>query len=496
MVIVRRTKISDLRSNVGPISHNSRMSDSLDEAIRSKFKEYRSRYTELSEYYAKKKKPLSIFGNPLKIKGEIFTSNALMGEKFDYAFHNCGKTSYPENLQNNSWYQDQECHLNSVQRELLEQAFSKFVFKEAPFRYEFENYRGLWPWGISAESMERKENVNFTGQFGDYLSLCVEDYFEIIENLFDLKEFKRITANETDGDSVISLIVGNSNSSNTARNLDPLERKGQISSYFMKLFLSKYFVCEHFEEKTCRLCGNDFWPQMGGEWAGRVPPEYCSICLEMAFSGSTEFFRLMSYSDEERNTNFVFGIKAFSDFFGLIPRVGTAKRRMIMQLRRTGVSGEDLDLALMASSLLPWHETAKKMFGTWAHLLEAAELLEHRQRGRGGHQSIASDGHLCLSMGERAICEYLTRKSIVHSKEPLYPSDEKLNPNGLLRGDFLVGSIFIEYAGMMSNKEYAERMSQKSKLAKLKGIPWIKVEGSQLEDLDLMLVAIEEKTTM
>ena len=46
---------------------------------------------------------------------------------------------------------------------------------------------------------------------------------------------------------------------------------------------------------------------------------------------------------------------------------------------------------------------------------------------------------------------------------------------------------------MMSNKEYAERMKQKSKLAKSKGIPWVKVEGSQLEDLDLMLEAIQIK---
>lgn len=396
-------------------------------------------------------------------------------------------------MQNNSWYQEQDWYLNSLQKELLEQAFAKFVFKEDPFHYEFENYRGLWPWGISAESMERKESVNLTGQFGDYLSLCVEDYFEIIEYLFNLKEFKKISSNEADEDSFISLIVGNSQSDRPSRNLDPLERKGQISSYFMKLFLTKYYVCKHFEEKQCRLCGNNFWPQMGGEWAGRVPPEYCSICLEMSFSGSTEFFRLMSYSEEERHENFVFGIKTFSDFFGFIPRVGTTKRRLIMQLRRTGVNGEDLDLALMAASLLPWHETAKKMFGTWAHLLEAAELLEHRQRGRGGHQSIASDGHLCLSMGERAICEYLTRKGIIHSKEPLYPADEKLNPNGLLRGDFLVGSIFIEFAGMMTNKEYAAKMSLKGKLAKLKGIPWIKVEGSQLEDLDLMFVSILEK---
>jgi hypothetical protein len=58
----------------------------------------------------------------------------------------------------------------------------------------------------------------------------------------------------------------------------------------------------------------------------------------------------------------------------------------------------------------------------------------------------------------------------------------------------LVGSVFIEFAGMMSNKEYAERMKQKSKLAKLKNIPWIKVEGSQLENLSVMLEEIKQNS--
>lgn len=459
--------------------------------IKTKFTEYRNRYSELANYYEKKKKPLSLFGKPLVIKGETFTTHALMGNKFDYAFHNCGKTSYPEYLENNSWYQESETYLNTIQKELATKAYSNFVYKAEPFKHEFDNYQGLWTWGISAQTMDEKIDTNFTGQFGDYLSLYVKDYLKIVEDLASLKEFKKIEATSKSEESFIAVIVGNHNPENESRNLRPSERMGEISKYFMKLFLEENYNCKHFEEKICRLCKEKFFPQMSSEWPGRVPPDYCGICLEMSFSGSTEFFRLMSYSEDERKDNFISGIKTFSEFFGLIPKVGTTKRRLITQLRKSGVSGEDLDLALMASSLLPWHETAKEMFGSWAHLLEAAELLEQRQRGRGGHQSIGSDGHLCLSMGERAICEYLTRKGINHSKEPLYPIDKNFNPNGLLRGDFLVGSIIIEFAGMMSNKEYAERMKQKSKLAKSKGIPWVKVEGSQLEDLDLMLEAIQ-----
>jgi len=126
--------------------------------IASKFSEYRSRYSELANYYEKKKKPLSLFGKPLVIKGETFTSHALMGEKFDYAFHNCGLVAYPSHLENNSGYYERELYLNAEQRELVEEAFSKFIYKEDPFTFEFENYRGLWAWGISHESMERLLN--------------------------------------------------------------------------------------------------------------------------------------------------------------------------------------------------------------------------------------------------------------------------------------------------------------------------------------------------
>jgi len=46
-----------------------------------------------------------------------------------------------------------------------------------------------------------------------------------------------------------------------------------------------------------------------------------------------------------------------------------------------------------------------------------------------------------------------------------------------MRGDFLVDGSFIEFAGMMPNKEYAERMSNKEKLAKLSNISWLKLEA-------------------
>jgi hypothetical protein len=186
----------------------------------------------------------------------------------------------------------------------------------------------------------------------------------------------------------------------------------------------------------------------------------------MGFSASTEFFRQLGFSLDERRNNLIEGLKIFVDYFGFIPAVGIQKRKVISQLHNTGIPLEELVLAIKVSALLPYTEAAAKDFGSWAHFLNEADLLSERKSGRGGYQSIATDGHLCLSLGERAICEYLSRNDLIHDKEPMYPYHEVLNPNNLLRGDFLVNGTIIEFAGMMSNPDYASRMETKQELAK------------------------------
>jgi hypothetical protein len=213
----------------------------------------------------------------------------------------------------------------------------------------------------------------------------------------------------------------------------------------------------------------------------------------MGFSASTEFFREIGFSKEQQKSNYIEGVRIYTDYFGFIPNVKNKKRTVLTQFFLSGIDADELSFAVKVSSLLPWHETAKKLFGSWAHLLEGADLLSNRQRGRGGHQSISTDGHLCLSLGERAICEYLTKNGCAHEKEPMYPFHEVLNPNNLLRGDFLVNGVIIEFAGMMSNPNYASRMKTKQTLAKTMKLKWLKLEASSLNDLNLMLEEIKSE---
>jgi hypothetical protein len=178
------------------------------------------------------------------------------------------------------------------------------------------------------------------------------------------------------------------------------------------------------------------------------------------------------------------GIAEFLNHFGYVPASGFSRMDLIRQFQIAKLSQDDLEYALKILALIPSNSTIKELFGSWAHFLNQAGMLEISNRGKGGYRSIATDGHLCLSLGERAICEYLYREKLEHSKEPLYPKHPKLNSNNLLRADFLVGDVYVEFAGRMQNEEYAARMKNKQELAKAKKLKWIKLESSNLSDLE------------
>lgn len=435
---------------------------------------YRENYEKLRSSVEKKRLKDSSFSREIKVKNEFMSSNAITGEVFDFAIHTCGSNSYPETLTVNNYYQNHWTfwtELSPNQQARIKEAFLSIQFDWAAFFEVVEIAKGMWLRYLS-ESARRngKPHPNVTGQLGDTLGCISSNFFDVLDEIASDKEFKKI------------------------EKYGPLERKGIISDKILELFVETNYSCQHFEKTICVICTDEFLPQTLFEWPGLIPPIYCGVCLEMGLSASTDFFRRWDFTDEERRVNYVLGTQIYSDYFGFIPTGGNQKRKVMSELFRSGIDDKELQYAMKVSSLLPWKDSVNLLFGSWAHMLEVAGLLSARQRGRGGHQSIATDGHHCLSLGERAICEYLTKNGVEHSKEPLYPHHEKLNPNGLMRGDFLVHGTVIEFAGMMSNEEYAERMSNKQKLAKLSNISWLKLEASSLIDLEEMLQKIREKS--
>ena len=130
------------------------------------------------------------------------------------------------------------------------------------------------------------------------------------------------------------------------------------------------------------------------------------------------------------------------------------------------------DERLVLLKILKGKPTAKRIksvFGSWLNALIQAGLLEDgTRRTSRGIQSIAKDGHVCLSLGERTIDDYLHSHGIYHEKEPRYPERN-------FRGDFKAGDIFIEYFGLTGNPEYDAKTKEKINLCKKHNITLIAI---------------------
>jgi Pyruvate/2-oxoacid:ferredoxin oxidoreductase delta subunit len=129
---------------------------------------------------------------------------------------------------------------------------------------------------------------------------------------------------------------------------------------------------------------------------------------------------------------------------------------------------------------------------SWIELYTKAGVLEelNSKTGIRGYRSIASDGTVCLSMGERIIAEFLIEQDVKYVKEPVYPAHEKLNPVEGLRADFKIGNLWVELAGMMNIGTYAKKIEKKRKLARELGIDLIILEATDSRDLEKLKTRI------
>lgn len=127
----------------------------------------------------------------------------------------------------------------------------------------------------------------------------------------------------------------------------------------------------------------------------------------------------------------------------------------------------DLDTRIALISLLknkPSTERVKDLFGSWLEALIYAGILENGSRETSrGTQTLAVDGHICYSLGEKTIDDYLHNNNIPHAKEVLYPGSN-------LRCDFCVNGSFIEYFGLAGNEEYDKKIAQKKNICEEQGI--------------------------
>ena len=421
----------------------------------------------------------------------------------DGVSHSCGEWAVPNSAINVRPYGFSWAHFipkSDASEALFDSVYSSLSFDLTEPRALWPDYKGMWPHFVAGEMGIRQQfgfveptTVAYLKRYGGWAVVEAIDstiaQHALIDDLLagELLELDRKIDDwiETGWWSGKSDIV-------SRRAIAHREtRRSYVAEMLMQRMVAAVHPCEHFDLRKCTICFEEFPPQGSFRLAfAGAPLDYCSSCVGV-FEGLGHQDLLARMRNGERGLDsetvrnvFVSGVKVFFSRFGYIPTTKLQKWKLFSrELRSLNTPAERVELFKLLA-VTPDDFLGKSLFGSAAEYLDAAGLFEGRIGVQGGYRSIASDRHVCLSMGERTICEYLASNGAPHSKEPFYPKDQDLNPNGKFRADFQVGNWFVEYAGRMSVVDYAERMKAKKRLAKTYGIQLLILEPKDLLDLE------------
>jgi hypothetical protein len=103
------------------------------------------------------------------------------------------------------------------------------------------------------------------------------------------------------------------------------------------------------------------------------------------------------------------------------------------------------------------------VYGEWLKAVVATGYLgeEGVLKTNYGYRVISKDGHVCNSLSERIVDDWLFDNHIEHEKEPSYPSIVREIIGANVRADWKVGDIYIEYFGLQVIKSYAKKTASK-----------------------------------
>lgn len=119
-----------------------------------------------------------------------------------------------------------------------------------------------------------------------------------------------------------------------------------------------------------------------------------------------------------------------------------------------------------------------KYFGSWNNALIAAGLTPHRslnQRMYKRQLCIAKDGHVCNSVSELLIDNWLYKRNINHKKETAYPK-------GKFTADWsLSKNTFVEYFGLANDsRRYDQEIQKKRRICQEYGINLLAIYSKDL----------------
>lgn len=192
--------------------------------------------------------------------------------------------------------------------------------------------------------------------------------------------------------------------------------------------------------------------------------DFCAPCLS-----SVRLFP--NQGDEEMSANHILEyLRELADMVGAVPSQSIAENLEVLRLAEP--EQRPALLALLKKS--PSVPRVKAVFGSWFEALLATGLLEEGTRKNArGYQTLARDGHMCFSLGEKTIDDWLFEHAIPHDREPPYPE-------GNYRADWLVRETFVEYFGLAGDADYDARIEEKKRICERHGIILVAIHPKDL----------------
>jgi hypothetical protein len=215
---------------------------------------------------------------------------------------------------------------------------------------------------------------------------------------------------------------------------------------------------------TCRIC-----ERPGGEFRATLCAQtltYCHRCVAWAAEGLPNGVGLASVKRVIVRATVAVRSLADDEFGGAA--FVESQLATILAGPRHPVLLSDIDRRLLLRIAITRGQLP------WTRILIDAGLADDGVRLSRGTVLKAADGHLCSSMLEKAVDDFFYLCGIAHTREPLYPFDEKLNPGTRRRADWLLeDGTFVEMWGMPNDPAYAKKMTEKIELAHSHDLPLI-----------------------